>query len=75
MLSDHSSVLSQPMSSGHFSMVSKDASMVSAALSEAKRYAKIKPRFAEFVCEYHEVCHSFHILSNVTTAPGRYTDM
>ncbi|KAF8690235.1 hypothetical protein AX14_003047 [Amanita brunnescens Koide BX004] len=55
MLSDHSSVLSQPMSSGHFSMVSKDASMVSAALSEAKRYAKIKPRFAEFVCEYHEV--------------------
>ena len=56
-------------------MVSKDTSLFSAGLSEAKRYAKIKPRFAEFVCEYHEVCHSFYILSKVTSAPDRYTDM
>jgi telomerase reverse transcriptase len=40
-------------------MVSNDTSHFSSGLSEAKRHAKIKPRFAEFVCEYHEVCRPY----------------
>ena len=63
------------MSSGHFSMVSNDTSYFSSGLSEAKRHAKIKPRFAEFVCEYHEVCHPLRTLSKVMKAPDRCTDL
>ncbi|KAF8627995.1 hypothetical protein AX15_004120 [Amanita polypyramis BW_CC] len=56
LLSDQSSVLqSQPLSSGHITVVSDGASLPPSGLSEAKRYARAKPRFAEFVCDYNEV--------------------
>ncbi|KAK2460975.1 hypothetical protein APHAL10511_007445 [Amanita phalloides] len=55
LLSDQSSVLqSQSLSSGHIT-VSDGPSLLSSGISEARRHAKVKPKFAEFVCEYHEV--------------------